>query len=104
MPGDNEQVLAVLSTSSWPLFVTLGVLGAGLSFILYIIGLNHTAPAVASIVAMVEPVTASLFGVVVLDESLVDVQIFGMGLILVTVTALSADGARSKSYDLPLAE
>jgi len=104
LPGDNEQVLAVLSTSSWPLFVTLGVLGAGLSFILYIIGLSHTAPAVASIVAMVEPVTASLFGVVVLDESLVGVQIFGMGLILVTVTALSADGARSKSYDLPLAE
>ncbi|TYB35097.1 MAG: DMT family transporter, partial [Flexistipes sinusarabici] len=60
LPGDNEQVLAVLSTPSWPLFVTLGVLGAGLSFILYIIGLNHTAPAVASIVAMVEPVTASL--------------------------------------------
>lgn len=103
-PGDADQVLAVLSTPSWPLFVTLGVLGAGLSFILYIIGLNHTAPAVASIVAMVEPVTASLFGVVVLDESLVGVQIFGMGLILVTVTALSVHGARSKSYDLPLAE
>jgi len=104
-PGDADQVLAVLSTSSWPLFATLGVLGAGLSFIFYIIGLNHTAPAVASIVAMVEPVTASLFGVVVLDESLVGVQIFGMGLILVTVTALSVHGsARSKSYDLPLAE
>jgi len=104
LPGDNEQVLAVLSTSSWPLFATLGVLGAGLSFILYIIGLNHTAPAVASIVAMVEPVTASLFGVVVLDESLVGVQILGMGLILFTVTALSVHGAQSKSYDLPVAE
>ena len=38
---------------------------------------------------MVEPVTASLFGVVVLDERLVGPQIFGMVLILVTVTALS---------------
>lgn len=104
LPGDNEQVLAVLSTPSWPLFVTLGVLGAGLSFILYIIGLNHTAPAVASIVAMVEPVTASLFGVVVLDESLVYDQIFGMALILFTVTALSVHNAQSKSYDLPVAE
>ncbi|MEC9491493.1 DMT family transporter [Flexistipes sp.] len=104
LPSDNEQVLAVLSTPNWPLFVTLGVLGAGLSFILYIIGLNHTAPAVASIVAMVEPVTASLFGVVVLDESLVGVQVVGMGLILVTVTALSVHGAQSKSYDLPVAE
>ena len=87
--GDTEQALAVLSAPSWPLFVILGVFGAGLSFVLYIIGLNHTAPAVASIVAMVEPVTASLFGVVVLNQSLAGVQIVGMGLILVTVTALS---------------
>lgn len=86
---DVDQAVAVLSTPSWPLFAVLGVFGAGLSFILYIVGLNHTAPAVASIVAMVEPVTAALFGVVVLEESLVGLQIFGMALILVTVTALS---------------
>ncbi|WP_278413648.1 EamA family transporter [Stutzerimonas kunmingensis] len=77
---------------SWPLFIVLGVVGAGLSFILYIVGLRHTAPAVASIVAMVEPVTASLFGVVVLDESLVALQVLGMGLILLTVTALGLQG------------
>jgi drug/metabolite transporter (DMT)-like permease len=88
-PGDVEQTVAVLGTPDWPLFAGLGVLGAGLSFVLYVIGLNHTAPAVASIVAMVEPVTASLFGVVVLNESLDSPQIVGMGLILVTVTALS---------------
>lgn len=88
--GDAEQAAAVLSTSDWPLFATLGVVGAGLSFVFYIVGLRHTAPAVASIVAMVEPVTASLFGVVVLRERLAVLQILGMGLILVTVTALSA--------------
>ena len=88
-PGDGDQTVAVLSTPDWPLFAALGVLGAGLSFILYIIGLNHTAPAVASIVAMVEPVTAALFGVVILSETLVGPQMLGMGLILVTVTALS---------------
>lgn len=87
--GDADQTAAVLQTPSWPLFVVLGVLGAGMSFIFYIVGLNHTAPAVASIVAMVEPVTASLFGVVILDESLAALQILGMGIILVTVTALS---------------
>ncbi len=87
--GDADQTAAVLKTPSWPLFVVLGVVGAGLSFIFYIIGLNHTAPAVASIVAMVEPVTASMFGVVVLNESLDALQVFGMGLILLTVTALS---------------
>lgn len=88
-PGDADQTVAALSTPDCPLFVTLGVLGAGLSFILYIVGLNDTAPTVASIVAMIEPVTASLFGVVVLNESLVALQILGMALILVTVTALS---------------
>jgi len=87
--GNAGQTVAVLSTPSWPLFAILGVLGAGLSFVFYIVGLRQTAPAVASIVAMVEPVTASLFGVVVLHEGLVGLQIFGMGLILVTVTALS---------------
>ena len=88
-PGDVGQIVAALSTPDWPLFAALGVFGAGLSFILYVIGLHQTAPAVASIVAMVEPVTASLFGVVVLSEHLVGPQILGMGLILITVTALS---------------
>ena len=90
-PCDADQAVAVLSTPSWPLFVVLGVLGAGLSFILYIVGLKHSTPAVASIVAMVEPVTASLFGIVILNESLAGLQILGMGLILVTVTALSVN-------------
>jgi drug/metabolite transporter (DMT)-like permease len=88
-PSDVSQTVAVLSTPDWPLFATLGVFGAGLSFVLYVVGLNSIAPALASVVAMIEPVVASLFGVVVLDESLVGLQLFGMGLILVTVTALS---------------
>ena len=98
--AETDQAVAVLSTPSWPLFATLGVLGAGFSFILYIVGLNHTTPTVASIVAMVEPVTASLFGFVVLDETLVGLQIFGMALILVTVTALSTfSNARQRASD-----
>ncbi|MFO7594607.1 MAG: EamA family transporter [Pseudomonadota bacterium] len=99
-PGDADQTVAVLNTPSWPLFAALGVFGAGLSFILYIVGLNHTTPAAASIMAMVEPVTASLFGVVVLNESLVGLQFLGMGLILVTVTVMSVySSARWAHYD-----
>ncbi|WP_341864708.1 EamA family transporter [Stutzerimonas xanthomarina] len=67
----------------------LGVLGAGLSFTLYVIGLRHTAPAIASVVAMVEPVSATLFGVAVLSESLAGLQIVGMALILITATVLA---------------
>ncbi|MDR9364992.1 MAG: EamA family transporter [Balneolaceae bacterium] len=88
-PSDGNQIVAVLSTQDWMLFAILGVLGAGLSFIIYIIGLKNTAPAVASVVAMAEPVTASLFGVFILNENLGGLQILGVGLILVTVTTLS---------------
>ncbi len=93
--GDVSQT-TVLRTPSWPLFLVLGVLGAGLSFIFYIVGLNNTAPAVAAIVAMIEPVTASLFSVAILNERLAALQIFGMALILITVTVLSVKSAQIK--------
>lgn len=94
-PARVEQITAVFHSDDRWLFAALGLLGAGVSFIFYIVGLRRTAPAVAAVVAMVEPVTATLFGVVVLTESLDSLQVFGMGLIMVTVTALSVDsGAR----------
>jgi drug/metabolite transporter (DMT)-like permease len=92
-PGDCDQIVAALSTPDWTLFAALGVLGAGFSFSLYVVGLRHTAPTVASIVAMVEPVTASLFALVVLSQGLAGLQLLGMGLILVTVTAMSANSS-----------
>lgn len=88
-PASVDQIAAVLmSADSW-LFIVLGLVGAGLSFVLYVIGLRQTSPAVASVVAMVEPVTASLFGVLVLSQTLAWSQVSGMALILVTVTLLS---------------
>lgn len=86
---DIDQAVAALSDAALPLFLILGVLGGGLSFLLHIAGLKYTAPSVASIVAMVEPVTASLFGVVVLNQILSGLQILGMMLILLAVTVLS---------------
>ncbi len=96
-PGDPHQTMGALGTPSWPLFVVLGVLGAGASFILYVLGLRRTAPAMASIVAMVEPVTATLFGLLVLQESLSPPQALGMCLILLTVTVLSAGSDPGKA-------
>ena len=83
------ELVAVLNAPQWWLFALLGVLGAGLSFAFYVVGLKRTAPTLAAIVAMVEPVTASLFGVLVLGETLAPLQILGLVLILVTVTGLS---------------
>ncbi|GEN27386.1 hypothetical protein HVA01_10320 [Halovibrio variabilis] len=94
-PSNTEQVVSVVDASSWPLFLTLGVLGAGLSFVFYIVGLRYTLPALASMVAMVEPITATLFGVMVLAESLAIVQVIGMALILITVTTLSVISSKA---------
>ncbi|GHB06166.1 DMT family transporter [Modicisalibacter luteus] len=78
---------AVSSDIGW--FLLLGLFGAGLSFLFYLYGLRRTSPTIASIIAMVEPATASLFGVVILGEALSLAQGAGMAIILLTVTYLS---------------
>lgn len=90
-PADAGQVISVMHSADWPLFLVLGVLGAGLSFTIYVVGIRYTAPTVASVVAMVEPVSAALFGFVVLGERLAVLQLVGMGLILITATVLSVN-------------
>lgn len=89
-PGPTGQYVLAFTTSSWPLLLTFGVLGGGLSFGAYIVGLRGVSPGVASIVALLEPITASLFGWVVLHESLTGSQLVGMTLILVAVTGFSS--------------
>ncbi|MGE9291539.1 MAG: DMT family transporter [Puniceicoccales bacterium] len=94
IPAPSGQILETFMTPQWSGFLALGIFGATLSFALYIKGLKWAAPAVASIVAMVEPVTASLFGVIILGETLLPLQIVGIALILLTVTGLSVFPAR----------
>ncbi|KSU61509.1 hypothetical protein AS034_14270 [[Bacillus] enclensis] len=86
---DKAEAADVLASSDLGLFLLLGILGAGLSFTLYVIGIRWTTPSNASMVAMVEPVTASLFGVLVIGDHLNAIQILGMAVILVTITVLS---------------
>ncbi|GAB3803763.1 EamA family transporter [Virgibacillus kimchii] len=86
---DQNEAAAVLNSPDLLWMITLGIFGAGLSFFLYVTGLKGTSPTSASIVAMVEPVTASLFGIIVLSELLTVFQLGGMAIILGTVTILS---------------
>ncbi len=46
-------------------------------------------PSVASIVAMIEPITATLYGLLILGQGLDAMQIGGMVLILLAITLLS---------------
>ncbi|ACB83944.1 DMT family transporter [Natranaerobius thermophilus] len=86
---DKGQAVQVLTSRDIGWFILLGIMGAGISFILYVIGIRRTTPTNASMVAMVEPVTASLFGVFLIGDSLTFMQLLGMALILVTTTLFS---------------
>ncbi|OIJ08178.1 EamA family transporter [Anaerobacillus arseniciselenatis] len=86
---DKKEAASVMASSDIGWFLLLGIVGAGISFIFYVIGIRWTAPTTASMVAMVEPVTASLFGVLIIGNDLTIIQLLGMALILVTVTVLS---------------
>ncbi|ANU23344.1 DMT family transporter [Planococcus donghaensis] len=87
--ADTHETIAVLTSPDLGWFVLLGILGAGISFILYLIGIKLITAATAAMVAMVEPVTASLLGVLFLGTNLTLIQFIGMIIILTTVTVLS---------------
>lgn len=87
--ADLSTLASVPASADVSLFLLVGVLGGALSFFCYVVGVRYTLPTMASIVAMVEPVTATLFGLFVLDESLTLPQVGGMLLILGAVTGIS---------------
>ncbi|MBP1950823.1 DMT family transporter [Virgibacillus litoralis] len=86
---DHQEALSVITSGDVGWFILLGLVGAGVSFVFYVVGIKWTTPSTASMIAMIEPVTASLFGVFVLKDSLTFVQLIGMLIILATITILS---------------
>ncbi|WP_377890184.1 DMT family transporter [Alkalihalobacillus sp. R86527] len=86
---DLEEMVSVLYSDDLIWFITLGIIGAGISFFAYLEGLKKTKASLAAVIAMVEPVTASLFGVLILGEVLTFIQVVGILMILVTITLLS---------------
>ena len=86
---DYPQLVAASLSSDVVWFILTGLFGAGIAFPVYFIGLRTTSPPVASVIAMIEPITAALMGVVILGETLSLLQLAGMVLILIPVTLLS---------------
>ncbi|MGD6801935.1 DMT family transporter [Rossellomorea vietnamensis] len=87
--SNKGEAASALTSADLGWFLLLGILGAGISFIFYVIGIQKTAPTTASMVAMIEPVTASLFGLLILGDHLNLIQYLGMVIILATITLLS---------------
>jgi DME family drug/metabolite transporter len=80
------------------LLVYLGVVPTALAYGLFFAGLRHTASGTASVLTLVEPLTATVLAVLLLDERLEPWQWAGAVLLAVAVVALSV---RTGRRDLP---
>ena len=87
-----DSIIRVRDAANGWMYAALGLLGAGGSFYLYVVGIRGTAPTVASVLAMIEPITASLFGVAFMGQHLGIIQVAGVVLILAAVAWLSSGG------------
>lgn len=92
--ADIRGIAAVSFSSASMLFVSvaLGIVCTVLPFLLYTVGLLGTDNSTASIVASIEPVTATLFGVIVYRESIDTAQICGIVLVLAGVVTANRKG------------
>jgi drug/metabolite transporter (DMT)-like permease len=70
----------------WGAFLLIATVGTVIPFGLFINGLKHLPPTQASILAMLEPVIATLAAYLMLGETLLPMQILGGALVLVGVT------------------
>jgi drug/metabolite transporter (DMT)-like permease len=72
-----------------PLLIPLGVFSLGLSYLLYFLGLQRIPAQVVSVVALLEPVSGALFGLVLFDEIPNALGMIGGGLILASIYLIS---------------
>jgi DME family drug/metabolite transporter len=93
-------VLAAVAPSSsqlatgWPWLLYLGVVTTGLAYAAYTTGLQSTSAAGAGIVALLEPLTATLLGVALFNERFGPTGIVGGLLLLSAVTLLIREETR----------
>ncbi len=79
-------VAAGYPPETWVGFLAIATLGTVVPFGLFISGLRHLPPAQASILAMLEPVVATVVAYLILGETLLPLQIVGGVLVLAGVT------------------
>ena len=73
----------------WPLLLYLGAVATAAAYALYTLGLRHISAGVAGILGLVEPLTATLLGVVAFGERLGAVGLLGAGLLFASIALLA---------------
>ncbi len=78
----------------WPLLLYLGVVTTGLAYAAYTTGLTSVSAAAAGIVSLLEPLTATLLGVVLFGERLGTIGVVGAVLLVGAVAILVREETR----------
>lgn len=81
------QIIATLPTSNWLLVLGLSVIGTIAPFLLYMSALDKLSATTASIFTIIEPLTAILLAIFLLNQSLQPLQILGIVLIILATLA-----------------
>lgn len=79
----------------WPLLLYLGLIPSALGYILFNTGLTTTGATVASIVTLLEPLTASILGITLFDERLGVLGMVGAAILLAAIVILALGSAAS---------
>jgi DME family drug/metabolite transporter len=75
----------------WALLVYLGVVPTALAYVFYVVGLRATPVTVSGVLALVEPLTATLLGVAFFGDRLGPAGALGAALLLGAVVRLARD-------------
>ena len=96
--GEIVNLTSVAPIKILPLTVGLGVLTSVMPYLMYTTSLKFIPVGTASALAIIEPMSATLFGVFILGEGLSAPSLFGIVLILFAVFLLSRteDGKNTK--------
>ena len=78
----------------WPLLLYLGIVTTGLAYAAYTTGLTTVSAAAAGIVSLLEPLTATILGVVIFDERLGALGVVGAALLAGALILLVREEAR----------
>ena len=96
--GGLHPIFSAIAVGGAPVvaaMLALGILSTVLPFLSYTVGLQRMESSFASVVASIEPVTATLVGLVLYHESLTPLTILGIALVLFGIALVNlAPGAK----------
>ncbi len=95
-PAAAFRIIAAAPVKSVLLIVLLAIVATVAPYLLYTAGLKNTEPGRASVMASLEPVVATLTGVIVFRESLGWDSVLGAILVLSAVVLLNLPGKKNK--------